>query len=73
MAQPVIQRLMRQKLKELARKFPVVTVTGPRQSGKSTLAKMAFPDYRYVSLEDPTCANSPKAIHGAFLRPIIIA
>lgn len=32
--------------------FPVVAVTGPRQSGKTTLCKMAFPDYGYVNLED---------------------
>jgi predicted AAA+ superfamily ATPase len=34
-------------------KYPAVSVTGPRQSGKSTLLKTAFPDYRYISLEDP--------------------
>ncbi len=32
--------------------FPVVSVTGPRQSGKSTLVKAIFPDYQYVNLED---------------------
>lgn len=31
--------------------YPVVTIIGPRQSGKSTLTKMAFPDKPYVSLE----------------------
>ena len=36
----------------LSAKYPIVTLTGPRQSGKSTLLKYAFPDYRYVSLED---------------------
>jgi predicted AAA+ superfamily ATPase len=30
-----------------------LVLTGPRQSGKTTLAKMSFPDYRYVSLENP--------------------
>lgn len=34
-------------------KYPIVTLTGPRQSGKSTLLKYSFPDYQYVSLEDP--------------------
>lgn len=34
-------------------KFPIVTLTGPRQSGKSTLLKSALPDYNYVSMEDP--------------------
>ena len=37
----------------MASKFPVVTLTGPRQSGKSTLLKSCFADYKYVSLEDP--------------------
>ncbi len=36
----------------LASGYPVVVVTGPRQSGKSTLVKHAFPDHHYVSLED---------------------
>ncbi len=35
-----------------AKGYPVVVVTGPRQSGKSTLVKHAFPDHHYVSLED---------------------
>ena len=42
-----------EKLRLNAQGFPVITITGPRQSGKSTLAKIAFPDYKYVSLEDP--------------------
>ncbi len=33
--------------------FPAVSVTGPRQSGKTTLVRSALPDYRYVSLEQP--------------------
>ncbi len=49
----MIPREMQPKLLDLARKFPVVTITGPRQSGKSTLSKMTFPDYRYVTLENP--------------------
>ena len=44
---------MKPKLIELAGKFPVVYVTGPRQSGKTTLVRDAFPDYGYLSLEDP--------------------
>lgn len=38
---------------ELANGFPFVAITGPRQSGKTTLARTAFPDKPYVSLEDP--------------------
>ena len=36
----------------LAAQFPVIAITGPRQSGKTTLARMAFPDKRYVSFDD---------------------
>jgi len=48
----MISRNMKDKLLQLATKFPVVTINGPRQSGKSTLAKTAFPEKKYVSLED---------------------
>ena len=49
----MIERVLKTRLLELAKKYPIVTVTGPRQSGKSTLLKNSFPDYKYVSLEDP--------------------
>lgn len=40
------------KIRHLSQKFPIVTLTGPRQSDKSTLLKYLFSDYRYVSLEN---------------------
>ncbi len=49
----MIQRAISEKVKQLAGNFPIVTITGPRQSGKSTLLKCEFPEYRYVSLENP--------------------
>jgi len=49
----MITRIIHKKITQLAEKFPVISVTGPRQSGKTTLIKSAFPDYRYESLEDP--------------------
>ena len=49
----MIERRIQPVLLELAGSFPIVTVTGPRQSGKTTLCQQAFPDKRYVSLEDP--------------------
>jgi len=48
-----IQRNLTPKLKLLIDKFPVLSLTGPRQSGKSSLLKNEFPDFNYVNLEDP--------------------
>lgn len=42
-----------QTLNRLARGFPIVAIAGPRQSGKTTLARAQFPDKPYVSLENP--------------------
>ena len=47
----MIPRTLEQKLLELAGYYPVVVVTGPRQSGKTTLCQIAFPGKTYVSLE----------------------
>ena len=44
---------MMRRLQSLFRQYPFVTVTGPRQSGKTTLCKMAFPDLAYANLEAP--------------------
>ncbi|HFA48117.1 MAG TPA: ATP-binding protein, partial [Bacteroidetes bacterium] len=49
----MIARQTSQTLQQLAKKFPVVALTGPRQSGKTTLLKELFPGYDYVSLENP--------------------
>ena len=47
----MIERAVTPHLLEQAGHFPVVTLLGPRQSGKTTLARHAFPDYRYATLE----------------------
>ena len=49
----MIERVLKTKLLDMTTKYPIVTLTGPRQSGKSTLLKTSFPTYHYVSLEDP--------------------
>jgi predicted AAA+ superfamily ATPase len=49
----MIPRPLEPRLRALAGKFPVVTVTGPRQSGKTTLCRAVFADKPYVSLEAP--------------------
>lgn len=48
-----IERTLQKQIKTAARKFPVLSVTGPRQSGKTTLLKSCFPKYPYYSLEEP--------------------
>lgn len=48
----MITRTLAQYARRDAGYYPVITVTGPRQSGKTTLSRMAFPTYEYVSLED---------------------
>jgi predicted AAA+ superfamily ATPase len=49
----MIPRQTTTTLQRLARGFPIVAITGPRQSGKTTLAKHVFPSKAYVSLENP--------------------
>jgi predicted AAA+ superfamily ATPase len=49
----MIQREVAPILTSLFEKYPVVTVTGPRQSGKTTLCRAAFPDLAYFNLERP--------------------
>lgn len=49
----MIHRDMETKLLEMAAKYPAVSITGPRQSGKTTLAKQAFPHHAYLSFENP--------------------
>lgn len=48
--------------------YPIVTVLGPRQAGKTTLVKAALPDYRYVSLENPDTRQIATEDPRAFLK-----
>lgn len=49
----MIPRTAETTLRELAKGYPVLALTGPRQSGKTTLARAVFSTYPYVSLENP--------------------
>jgi hypothetical protein len=49
----MIRRNIEPLFRQLAGQYPIVTLVGPRQSGKTTLARMVFPGKPYVTLEDP--------------------
>ena len=75
----MIPRIAAATLTRLAKGFPVVALTGPRQSGKTTLAKWVFQDKPYVSLESPDerefAKTDPKRFlarfsHGAILDEV---
>jgi len=71
----MIKRNLKDKLMQLAEKFPIVSVTGPRQSGKTTLIRSVFPDYSYENLEDPEtrlfAQNDPRSFLNLSQRMII--
>ncbi len=72
----MIERTITPHLVEMARYFPVVTILGPRQSGKTTLAKQVFPDYVYVNLEDKNAReiarSDPKSFFEVYRPPVIV-
>ncbi len=72
----MIKRKLSEKLIYYAEKYPVVSITGPRQSGKTTLAKSTFPDYEYITLEDidirNIAINDPKTILETKAKGLII-
>lgn len=72
----MIKRTLEQELIQSSQEYPVVTIIGPRQSGKTTLAKMTFPEYTYVNLEQPEyrqmAADDPKTFFYQFPPPVIL-
>ena len=64
----MIPRIAASTLFALARQYPVVTVTGPRQSGKTTLCRTAFPHKAYVNLEQPDVRAFARDDPRGFLR-----
>ncbi len=63
----MITRGITQELLRSAAEYPVVTILGPRQSGKTTLTRMTFPDMPYFSLEDPDVRMAAEADRRGFL------
>ncbi|MCB0538975.1 MAG: ATP-binding protein [Bacteroidetes bacterium] len=60
----------------MAKKFPIIVLTGPRQSGKTTLAKALFNKYEYVNLENPDvglfATNDPRGFLKLYNKYVII-
>jgi len=71
-----LERKLKEVLQARATQYPVVTLTGPRQSGKTTLTKLAFPDFSYVSLEDPDnleyARRDPREFLNQFTKGVIL-
>lgn len=63
----MIERNLREPLLARARDYPIVAVTGPRQSGKTTLCRAVFPDRSYVSLEAEDTRNQATTDPRGFL------
>mgnify|MGYP003964685823 FL=1 len=64
----MIYRTITKELLTQLREYPVVTVIGPRQAGKTTLVRNVLPDYSYVSLEDPENRQLANDDPKAFLK-----
>lgn len=72
----MIQRKSKDALLRVASQFPVVGITGPRQSGKTTLVQTIFPDKRYITFDDDNmrelAKSNPKDFVDAFPNGVII-
>lgn len=72
----MILRQIATELAATANEFPVVTIIGPRQAGKTTLARMQFPNHAYANLEAPDirmlATSDPHAFFSQFPPPVII-
>lgn len=71
-----LNREMIAHLQNAAKYYPIVSLAGPRQAGKSTLLKLAFPEYEYVSMENPDTAllaqTDPRVFFERYSNGVII-
>jgi predicted AAA+ superfamily ATPase len=66
----MVRRDITEELIQSAAEYPVVTILGPRQSGKTTLVRMTFPDKKYFSLEEPDIRMAAESDPRGFLNEI---
>ena len=64
----VIKRALAPKVKRLSSLYPVIAITGPRQSGKTTLAREIFPKHLYLNLENLDLLAAARTDPRGFLR-----
>jgi uncharacterized protein len=64
----IVKRNIRQAIEKLITKYPILALTGPRQSGKTTLLKAMFPSYEYISLENPDYREFAENDPNGFLK-----
>lgn len=70
----MIRCVLESEIREAAENYPVVTVVGPRQSGKTTLVRALFPEKPYRSLENPDerafAIEDPRGFLGQFSEAV---
>ncbi|HFE66802.1 MAG TPA: ATP-binding protein [Chloroflexi bacterium] len=71
----MIEREIAPAILSMKEKMPVLVITGPRQSGKTTLSRALFPDYEYINLEFPdiraSVAEDPRFFLTAYEKGVI--
>ncbi|MCH5228162.1 MAG: ATP-binding protein [Muribaculaceae bacterium] len=63
-----IPRILASQIEKIQNRYQVIVITGPRQTGKTTLALHLFPDFPYFNLEDPTIRELVEADPRAFIN-----